>query len=61
MVHRSCGGWVRGVTVVPGVNFQRGFRYVGWGRVMFSRHVINFDRIVSAEFRFRVGLAVGVR
>jgi len=59
--HRLRGGWSRGVTVFPGVNFQRGFRYVGWGRGMFSRYVINFDRVISAKFIFQVGLAVGVR
>ena len=61
MVHRSRGGWVRRVAVIPGVNFQWGFRCVGWDRGMFSRYGINFDRIVSAKLGFQVGLVVGVR
>ena len=60
-VHRSRGGWVRGVTVVPWVNFQRCFWYVGWGRSMFARYVFSFDRGDSAEFKFQVGLVVRVR
>ena len=60
-VHRSRGGWVRGVPLVPEVNFQRYFRYVGWSRGMFFRYVFGFDRIIPAKFRFQVGLAVGVR
>ena len=59
VVHRSRGGWVRGVTVVPEVNFQWDFRYVGWSRGMFSRYVSSFDRIVSAKFRFQVGYVSG--
>ncbi len=61
VVHRSRGGWGRGVVVVRRVSFREDFRYVGWGRSAFFLYVINFDRGVSAKFIFQVGLAVGVR
>ena len=61
VVHRSRGGWVRGVTVVPEVYFQWDFRYVGWGRGACFRYVSSCDRRVSAKFRFPVGLVVRVR
>ena len=50
MVHRSRGGWGRGVAVVRRVSFLGEFRYVGWGRSTFLPYVINFDRGVSATF-----------
>ncbi len=61
MVHRSRGGWDRGVAIVRRVGFQLDFRYVGWGRSIFPRYVIDIDRGVSAKFKFQVGLALGVR
>ena len=61
VVHRSSGGWCRGVVGVRRVDFLGDFRYVGWGRSIFSRCVIIFDRGVSAKFKFQVGLEAGVR
>ena len=61
VVHRSRGGWDRGVVVVRRVGFRLDFRYVEWGRSVFSRYVIDIDRGVSAKFKFQVGLAVGAR
>jgi hypothetical protein len=60
-VHRSRDGWGRGVAVVRRVNFLGDFRYVGWGRSVFFRYVINFYRGVFSKFKFQVGLAVGDR
>ena len=61
VVHPSRGGWGRGVAVVRGVNFLWDFQYVGWGRDIFFRYVIAFDRGDSTKFRFQVGLEVGAR
>jgi len=61
VVHRSRGGWGRGVAVVRRVSFMGDFRYVGWGRSVFFRYVINFYQGVLSKFKFQVGLAVGVR
>ena len=59
--HRSRGGWCRGVVGVRRGDFLGDFRYVGWGRGIFSRYVIVLYRGGSAQFKFQVGLVVGVR
>ena len=61
MVHRSRGGWCRGVARIRRGDFLGDFRYVGWGRSAFFRYRIICDRGVAAKFIFKVGLAVGVR
>ncbi len=61
MVHRSRGGWGRGVALVRRVSFRGDFRYGGWGRGIVFQYVGNFNHGISAKFKFRVGLAVGVR
>ena len=55
------GGWGRGVTLGPRVSFRVDFRYGGWGRGIVFQYVGNFDRGISAKFKFRVALTVGVR
>ena len=60
-VHRSRGGWVRGVTVVSEVNFLWDFSFVGWSRDMCFRYVNNFYRIIPVKFTFQIGLVVRVR
>ena len=61
MVHRSRGGWGRGVALVQRVSFRGDFRYGGWGRGIIFQYVGNFDRGISAKFKFQTGFAVGVR
>ena len=61
VVHRSRGGWGRGVALVRRVSFRGDFRYGGWRRGIVFRYAGNFDRGISAKFKCRVGLAVGVR
>ena len=61
VVHRSRGGWLRGIAGIRRVDFWEDFRYVGWGRSAFFRYVVNFDRGVFAKFSFQVGLVVGDR
>ena len=61
VAHRSRGGWCRGVADVRRGDFLGNFRYVGWGRSIFSQYVIISYRGVSAKLKFQVGLVVGVR
>ena len=61
VVHRSRGGWCRGVDVVRRGDFLGDFRYVGWVHNIFSRYVIVLYRGVHPKFKFQVGLVVGVR
>ena len=61
VVHRSRGGWCRGVAGIWSGVFLGHFRYVGWGRSFYFRYGIYSDRGVSVKFIFYVGLAVGVR
>ena len=61
MVHQSRGGWGRGVGLVRRVSFWWDFRYGGWRRGIVFLYVGNFVRGIFAKFKFRVGLAVGVR
>ena len=42
-------------------SFRVDFRYGGWGRGIVFQYVGNFDRGISAKFKFQIGLAVGVR
>ena len=61
VVHRSRGGWCRGVADVLQGNFLGDFRYVGWVHRIFSRYVIVLYRGVYAKFTFQVGLVVRAR
>ena len=61
VVHRSRGGWGRGVALGPRFGFRVDFRYGGWGHGVVFRYVGNFNRGISTRFKFRVGMAVGVR
>ncbi len=53
LVHRSRSGWGRGVAAVRMVGALGDFRYVGWGREIFSRYVNHSDRDFSANLDFR--------
>jgi hypothetical protein len=61
VVHRSRGGWCRGVVVARRGDFLGDFRYVSWVYIIFSRYVIVLYRGVHPKFKFQVGLVVGVR
>ena len=60
-VHRSRGGWCRGVAKILSVTFLWSFRVVGWDRRVFYRYGSVFFRGGIVRFKFQVGLAVGVR
>ena len=61
VLHRSRVGWCRGVAEIRRGVFPENVRYVGLGRSIFYRYVSIFDRGVFVEFKFQVGLVVGVR
>ena len=61
VVHWSRVGWFRGIDGSRRGIFLGVFRYVGWGRSICYRYASIFNRSVFLEFKFHVGLAVGVR
>ncbi len=54
VVHRSRGGWDRGVAMVRWDSFRGDFLYGGWGRGIVFQYMENFNRCISATFKFLV-------